>query len=214
MKLYFVRHGKTLWNLEGRFQGANGDSPLLESSKDDLRQLARELQDISFDAIYSSDLKRAADTASIIVDEANCKTDISYTKQLREWNLGTLEGTKIATVSAIYPSQMSAFYHNLAQFKPSQFKAESLYETTQRLYQLIKTLENKTYQHVLMVGHGAHLTASIRALLDFEPAMLRAQGGLDNASLTIIETLDFKHFHCLRWNDTSFLQKKATRVTP
>lgn len=57
MKLYFVRHGKTLWNLEGRFQGANGDSPLLESSKDDLRQLARELQDISFDAIYSSDLK-------------------------------------------------------------------------------------------------------------------------------------------------------------
>lgn len=57
MKLYFVRHGKTLWNLEGRFQGANGDSPLLESSKDDLRQLARELWDISFDAIYSSDLK-------------------------------------------------------------------------------------------------------------------------------------------------------------
>src|SRR3712207_5744364 len=87
MKLYFVRHGKTLWNLEGRFQGANGDSPLLESSKDDLRQLARELRDISFDAIYSSDLKRAADTASVIVDEANCKTDISYTKQLREWNL-------------------------------------------------------------------------------------------------------------------------------
>lgn len=32
MKLYFVRHGKTEWNLEGRFQGANGDSPLLESS--------------------------------------------------------------------------------------------------------------------------------------------------------------------------------------
>ena len=30
MKLYFVRHGKTQWNLEGRFQGANGDSPLLE----------------------------------------------------------------------------------------------------------------------------------------------------------------------------------------
>ena len=32
MKLYFIRHGKTQWNLEGRFQGANGDSPLLETS--------------------------------------------------------------------------------------------------------------------------------------------------------------------------------------
>lgn len=32
MKLYFVRHGKTEWNLEGRLQGAKGDSPLLEES--------------------------------------------------------------------------------------------------------------------------------------------------------------------------------------
>ena len=31
MKLYFVRHGRTVWNLEGRFQGASGDSPLLQS---------------------------------------------------------------------------------------------------------------------------------------------------------------------------------------
>ena len=31
MKFYFVRHGKTQWNLEGRFQGANGDSPLLRN---------------------------------------------------------------------------------------------------------------------------------------------------------------------------------------
>lgn len=34
MKLYFVRHGRTLWNLEGRFQGASGDSPLLPESID------------------------------------------------------------------------------------------------------------------------------------------------------------------------------------
>ena len=27
MKLYFVRHGRTVWNQEGRFQGASGDSP-------------------------------------------------------------------------------------------------------------------------------------------------------------------------------------------
>ena len=32
MKLYFVRHGRTVWNQEGRFQGASGDSPLLPES--------------------------------------------------------------------------------------------------------------------------------------------------------------------------------------
>ena len=41
MKLYFVRHGKTLWNLEGRFQGASGDSPLLEKSIETLKQLGQ-----------------------------------------------------------------------------------------------------------------------------------------------------------------------------
>ena len=39
MKLYFVRHGRTLWNLEGRFQGASGDSPLLSESIDILSNL-------------------------------------------------------------------------------------------------------------------------------------------------------------------------------
>lgn len=60
MKLYFVRHGKTLWNLEGRFQGAGGDSPLLEESKDEIRLLGKSLSKISFDAVYTSDLPRAS----------------------------------------------------------------------------------------------------------------------------------------------------------
>ena len=33
MKFYFIRHGKTLWNLEGRFQGASGDSLVLREMK-------------------------------------------------------------------------------------------------------------------------------------------------------------------------------------
>lgn len=40
MKLYFVRHGRTLWNQEGRFQGASGDSPLLPESIETLKNLA------------------------------------------------------------------------------------------------------------------------------------------------------------------------------
>ena len=40
MKLYFVRHGRTVWNQEGRFQGASGDSPLLPESIDTPKNLA------------------------------------------------------------------------------------------------------------------------------------------------------------------------------
>lgn len=40
MQLYFVRHGKTKWNLEGRYQGGSGNSPLLPESYEDIKKLA------------------------------------------------------------------------------------------------------------------------------------------------------------------------------
>lgn len=208
MKLHFVRHGKTEWNLEGRFQGASGDSPLLEESYEEIKALGQILASVDFDAIYSSDLNRAKQTTELLLENANQDCPIIYTKSLREWKLGKLEGTKIATMTAIYPRQMEAFSNNLAKFNASQFEAESIYQTTFRVKKLIQSFEEKDYQHVLLVGHGANLTASIRSLLGFEPALLRAQGGLDNASLTILETDDNKNFNCLLWNDKPYLDDK------
>ncbi len=94
MKLYFVRHGKTLWNLEGRFQGASGDSPLLDEAKNDIRAVGKRLAKIPFDAVYSSDLQRAVTTTGIILKEIHNPPTIDYTDQLREWQLGRLEGEK------------------------------------------------------------------------------------------------------------------------
>lgn len=88
MKCYFVRHGKTQWNLEGRFQGANGDSPLLKESIHDLEKLGDYLQDISFDAVFSSDLKRAKDTCQIIMSRNQHPQTITFEPALREWHLG------------------------------------------------------------------------------------------------------------------------------
>lgn len=207
MKLYFVRHGKTEWNLEGRFQGSKGDSPLLDSSIEETKALGQYLKDIPFDAIYSSDLKRAQRSAQIINQENNETVTISYTNALREWNLGKLEGQKISLVSSIYPKQMTAFRHNLAKFNHSMFDAESVYQATTRIVDFIMSLQEKDDEHVLIVGHGATLTAAIQTLLGFEPAQLRRGGGLDNSSLTILETDDFSHFRLLTWNDTSYQEK-------
>ncbi|MGT2883529.1 histidine phosphatase family protein [Streptococcus ferus] len=204
MKLYFVRHGKTEWNLEGRFQGANGDSPLLESSIKETEELGRYLKAIPFDAVYSSDLERAYRTADIIMNENDSPVQITCSKALREWDLGNLEGQKISLVCAIYPKQMEAFRHNLAQFNNSMFEAESVYQATQRILNFVKSLKDKKEENVLIVGHGATLTAAIQRLLGFESSQLRRGGGLDNSSLTILETDDFSHFNLLKWNDTSY----------
>ena len=196
MKLYFVRHGRTVWNLEGRFQGAE--------SIETLKELGQYLKDISFDKIYSSDLPRAVKSAEIIQSQLTNPCPLESVPELREWHLGKLEGLKIATLNAIYPQQIQAFKTNLAKFDTSMFEAESLYSTTQRTIQFIKSLKNTKTEQLLLVGHGANLTASLRTLLGFNEAHLRKNGGLANASLTIIETDDFEKFTLKTWNDTSY----------
>ena len=207
MKLYFVRHGRTLWNLEGRFQGASGDSPLLPESIDILQQLGQYLKEIPFDTIYSSDLPRAVNSAEIIQSQLQTPCPLESIPDLREWHLGKLEGLKITTLNAIYPQQIKAFRSNLAQFDTKMFEAESLYSTTKRTIQFIKSLKESKAERILIVGHGANLTASLRTLLGYKEAHLRKEGGLANASLTVLETDDFETFTLERWNDTSYQRK-------
>jgi len=207
MKLYFVRHGRTVWNLEGRFQGASGDSPLLSESIDILKQLGQYLNEIHFDTIYSSDLPRAVKSAEIIQSQLQPPCPLKSIPDLREWQLGKLEGLKIATLNAIYPQQIKAFRSNLAQFDTKMFEAESLYSTTQRTIRFIKSLKGSPAERILIVGHGANLTASLRTLLGYKEAHLRKEGGLANASLTVLETENFETFTLERWNDTSYQEK-------
>ena len=207
MKLYFVRHGRTVWNLEGRFQGASGDSPLLSESIDILKQLGQHLKKIHFDTIYSSDLPRAVKSAEIIQSQLQSPCPLKSIPNLREWQLGKLEELKISTLNAIYPQQIKAFRSNLAQFDTKMFEAESLYSTTQRTIQFIKSLKESPAERILIVGHGANLTASLRTLLGYKEAHLRKEGGLANASLTVLETENFETFTLERWNDTSYQEK-------
>lgn len=206
MKLYFVRHGRTEWNEEGRIQGANGDSPLLESSIQQLEALGRHLSQTHFDAAYSSDLPRAVYTAQILLKQNQHPIFLQETPALREWQLGRLEGGKIVELKALYPEEMKAFRHDLSQFHHDLFEAESVSETTKRTWDFVKSLKGKEFDTVLIVGHGANLTASIRTLLGYKPEELRKNGGLNNASVTILTTDDFEHYHLETWNDTSYME--------
>ena len=65
--LCLIRHGETAWNAEKRLQG-HTDIPLNSHGVSQARQMAQALKKtgLAFDVLYSSDLKRAADTANAI----------------------------------------------------------------------------------------------------------------------------------------------------
>ena len=58
MKIYFVRHGETEWNVKKIFQGVK-DSPLTSLGKEQARKLKNRLNQLDFDYFYSSPLGRA-----------------------------------------------------------------------------------------------------------------------------------------------------------
>ena len=89
MKLYLIRHGQTVWNLEGRFQGWN-DSALSEKGISNAKALRERLKDISFYEVYASPVGRAMTTAHIVSGLEMDK--IIPDENLREINLGSWQG--------------------------------------------------------------------------------------------------------------------------
>ena len=91
LKFYFVRHGKTLFNLKGRMQGWC-DSPLLEEGIQQAKNVASALRNVPFNRAYCSTSERAWDTAKEI-----CKyhdIPLILTKGLKEFSFGSLDGAR------------------------------------------------------------------------------------------------------------------------
>src|SRR5204862_5822761 len=87
--LLLVRHGETDWNAEGRLQGQT-DRPLSDYGRRQARQLAEELANEELEAIYSSDLARARETAEIVGERLGLPVELD--PDLREKDWGTWEG--------------------------------------------------------------------------------------------------------------------------
>ncbi len=88
-ELLLVRHGETDWNAVGRLQG-HTDRPLTDFGRRQARQLAAELEREELEAIYSSDLARARETAEIVGERLGLPVELD--SDLREKDWGTWEG--------------------------------------------------------------------------------------------------------------------------
>lgn len=213
-KFFFVRHGKTEWNLEGRYQGAGGDSPLLPGSYHDFHSLAQYLTDhqVKFRAIFTSPLLRAQTTAVFLSENLNQDLPIHIEPRLREFNLGIMEGKTFKEVEAKYPEAVDSFRHHPDVFEHNQVHAETFTQLIIRMRKIIVDIAQQypnDDDNILIVSHGAALTALMQALLGTPLPDLRKHGGLTNTSLTILQTKDQgQHFEKILWNETSYLDKK------
>ncbi|ALB28716.1 histidine phosphatase family protein [Companilactobacillus heilongjiangensis] len=209
MELYFVRHGKTEWNLEGKYQGGHGDSPLLPESLHDISLLAKRLEDTKIDHMYSSPLPRAKTTAETLIKDLKREIPLSVVRDLREFDLGIMEGRKFSELENEMPEVIYAFRHQPSDYDYDLIRGESFEKVAERTTKAVKKIvaENEAKSNVVIVSHGAALVTMIQSLLGTKVADIRKNGGLSNTSLTHLR-FENGEFRLIKWNETGYLDKK------
>ncbi len=104
LRLVFIRHATSTWNDERRIQGQL-DPPLSEKGREQARKVATRFRDTPVDALYSSDLSRARETAEAIGEQIGRLPE--YLPELREVALGEWEGLQRDEIIARYPEPWS-----------------------------------------------------------------------------------------------------------
>jgi broad specificity phosphatase PhoE len=152
-KLWLVRHGQTNWNVEGRWQG-QANPPLNTTGCEQAQALVNELTDVKFEAIYSSDLQRAFETALAVARDKGLPVQVDL--RLREINLGAWEGMLGSEIAQKYPVLWSERENNpLNSHSPG---GESVMELAQRIIPVISDISAKYLRgSVLIVSHGLAL---------------------------------------------------------
>jgi probable phosphoglycerate mutase len=99
LTLHLVRHGETLYNAERRIQGQMSEgAPLSPRGEQQALELAEQLSTCTAQALYSSDLQRAMQTARAIAERLGL--DVIPEPALRERHFGVLQGQLYSDVEA------------------------------------------------------------------------------------------------------------------
>lgn len=202
-----VRHGETAWNREKRVQGQI-DIDLNPRGQAQARALRAGLAGQAFDAVYSSDLRRAWSTALIAMDG----TGLSVTADpaLRERHFGMLQGLTAEEAAHRLPEVHRRHKARVADFDLGD--GESLARFGARVVAALELLAVRHRgQKVLVFTHGGVLDVAYRAATG-RPIEAPRDFPLSNAALNWIEHHDGA-WRLLTWADCDHLSQTLDEVT-
>lgn len=210
-EIWFIRHGETAWNREGRLQGWQ-DIALNPAGRSQAAQLAARIgaMDAPFQALYSSDLQRAYTTAEPLSGALGLR--IRSEPGLRERCYGVLEGLDPRRIDELAP-QAAAARRSRDPYLPIE-GGESLGQFQARILATVDDIAQRhAGERVLAVTHGGVMDiiwrrASGAALDAVRPVPLL------NASINRVG-IEGRAWQVLEWGDIAHLDaESATDIVP
>lgn len=167
--LALVRHGQSIWNLEDRFTGWV-DVPLTEKGEDEAQKAGELLRDIDFHVAYTSNLSRAQDTLTIILDVTGKDLPIIRDEALNERMYGDLQGLNKQRTREKYGAEIVQLWRRSFDIPPPG--GEALKDTAARtlpFYQRAIVGDFANGKNVLVVAHGNSNRSIAMALEGLSP---------------------------------------------
>ena len=145
MKIYYVRHGQTDWNLARKMQGGETEKELNSTGIEQAKQTKKELENAKYDIVICSPMHRAIQTAEIINKDKNVQmiTD----ERIRERKLGDYEGRDVT----------EEMENNIWDYKLNYNipNGENLHDFEKRIDEFFDDIKEKYHdKSVLIVAHG------------------------------------------------------------
>jgi broad specificity phosphatase PhoE len=190
--IFLARHGESDWNVEKRFQG-HSDRPLTERGRKQARALADLVGAEKIDAVYTSPLSRARETAEIVAARAGLEA--VALPELREVDTGSWSGLSRADVEARFPEGFARWRSGGSGWE----NGESYDEMAERVIgALRKIAEDHPDGRVLVISHGGpiraiHAAAEGLAIKDYrrlkpvEPNARLSAVAVENGRLTRLD---------------------------
>jgi probable phosphoglycerate mutase len=153
-ELLLVRHGETDWNRERRFQG-HADQPLNDAGRGQARELAAALAGEQIDAVYTSDLVRARETAEILAGRVGA--EVVALRELREIDVGSWQGLSWPEIEERHPDGARRWHEDGQGWEGG----ETYDELGVRIVAALSDIAARhPGQRVVVVGHGGTVRAT------------------------------------------------------
>jgi broad specificity phosphatase PhoE len=179
-RILLIRHGRTDWNVEGRWQGSL-PVPLNDEGRAQAQALGAYLRGSGLSAVYTSDLPRAFDTAQAVADALNLQPCAD--ERLREFDLGIFQGLTRDEIIARYPSEWAALRENYWDYVIPG--GESRRAMQNRMFNAWQDIAASAEGTVALVSHGGSIKLLLLRVFDNAPELQDVH--IENTSITTVE---------------------------